>query len=627
MTRRGLSILIGLAIAAAPVSSAAAGVVVLANRTEGRVPFVWIQPDGRQVRRVLDRTEVVPLSTDAGDTTVTVVFDAGGRPRSLALHNYRIYEFRRQGERLELAECPLPGLPASADAAAPTEPAVARDAVCTIPVKILADDKEPTTRRVWEKRYRQRVAAASAIIERYCRVRFEVVAVETWRSQDDARELGPLIAEFERTVKAAPARLAIGFTGQYQSLLGEKHMGGTHGPFRPHILIREWGRQIEEPDRLEMLIHEVGHYLGAVHSAEDWSVMRPDISGGKARARSFHIGFDAPNTLAMYLVGEALRSRGRFPICLGQLPAAGKDRLRSVYRLLTAALPTDPAAPAYLAMLDRSVGLADEPAERVRALIGGARIVVQAVTEAARKNQQLPKEIPSPAEKGQQDKGHGPVEKKATGKGLAAADPQTRLEGDRLSEYYVRRAAAAARQLPPEVARGAFLLGLGVAMDDSALLWDSPVTGAIWRQIESSSERTARLAVLGNPTMQTRHDWAQHFSVSAALVVLVGLQGAEGMGIVKELNDARGGSGFSFADYLADLSGIFFAGAVDGGKLQLSRLQDGFTVADFLPKPDGLKEGIGWDDFVKMYGFPPDRRLSQERELLRRRILALPGHQ
>jgi len=226
--------------------------------------------------------------------------------------------------------------------------------VCTIPVKVLVDDKEPTVQRIWEKRYRERMAAASEIIERHCCVRFEVVAVGTWTSDNGAREMEQLITEFERDVEMAPARLAIGFTGQYQTLREDKHMGGTRGPFRSHILIREWGRQIAEPERLEILVHELGHFLGAAHSSEHRSVMRPDISDRQARARNFRIGFDAPNTLIMYLVGEELRSRPL--MSLGQLSSITKDQLRVVYSSLAAALPTDPAARMYLALLDQLPG-------------------------------------------------------------------------------------------------------------------------------------------------------------------------------------------------------------------------------------------------------------------------------
>jgi hypothetical protein len=53
----------------------------------------------------------------------------------------------------------------------------------------------------------------------------------------------------------------------------------------------------------------------------------------------------------------------------------------------------------------------------------------------------------------------------------------------------------------------------------------------------------------------------------------------------------------------------------------------GCRVGDFLRDATGLKEGIGWDEFVSTYGLPPERRLFQEREPLRRRIPALRGYQ
>ena len=170
------------------------------------------------------------MPTDDMDNAVCVLFEDGSLPWQQTLREGGIYDVRSDGSKLELVERPFPGLLAPASRLAPTPPARPRDAVCTIPVKILADDKEPTVRRIWEKRYRDRVAAASDIIERYCHVRFEVVVVGTWHSADGARELGQLIAEFERTVNPAPARLAIGFTGQYQALGGERHMGARAAP-------------------------------------------------------------------------------------------------------------------------------------------------------------------------------------------------------------------------------------------------------------------------------------------------------------------------------------------------------------------------------------------------------------
>jgi hypothetical protein len=484
-------------------------------------------------------------------------------------------------------------------AAGPFVSAVKADPVCTISVKVVVDQKEPMLQQVWEKRYRDRLAAASNIFEQTCHVRFKVVAVGTWISDDNARDFEQFIKDFERKANPAPARLVIGFTGQYYKLREDVRIGGTHGPFRTHILISEWSHGVTDPERLEILVHELGHFLGAAHSPEHQSVMRPDISDRQSRRADFHISFDARNAKAMTLVVEGLSKRPLFH--LAQLPPSTKEQLRTIYQSLAAGLPNDPAAPRYLAMLDQSLGVAGESPKRADDVIAGARIVVRAVTAAAEKNRKLPK------------------------KGAGGTGAAVRLEGDQLTDFYVRQAAAAAKRLPPSVAAPALLMGLGVALDDSPLLSNTPVIGAVWQRIESSSARLTRIESLGAPTMRGRRDWAQHFAVSAALAVLVGPQGAEVAGIRKEMTDAIGGSGFSFADYSADLAGIEFATAVSSGRIPLSRLESRFAVPDFLPEAKGLREGIMWKDFEKQYGIPPDPRLLRERDALRAKILAMPG--
>ena len=98
-----------------------------------------------------------------------------------------------------------------------------------------------------------------------------------------------------------------------------------------------------------IFVHELGHFMGAAHSAEDTSVMRPTLGDRRSCVRGFHIGFDGPNTMAMYLLAEELHSR---PISrLSQLPPETKAPLRRVYASLAEALPDDPAAPKYLELL------------------------------------------------------------------------------------------------------------------------------------------------------------------------------------------------------------------------------------------------------------------------------------
>jgi hypothetical protein len=198
-----------------------------------------------------------------------------------------------------------------------------------------------------------------------------------------------------------------------------------------------------------------------------------------------------------------------------------------------------------------------------------------------------------------------------------------------LTAYYVRAAAAAAGRLPrraPVERARAFLLALGVMLDDSSLLRKNPVTGGLWRRIETDAERARRLAVLGTPTVHGRHDLAQHFSVSAGLTAMAGARAAEAAGVLKELLDAEGGSGFSFADLAADLAGVAFAEQILRAPERLAGVAKSFTVADYAPSPRGLIEGLSSRQFARRYGSVNDKRFRTALEALRRRVRALPGY-
>jgi hypothetical protein len=278
---------------------------------------------------------------------------------------------------------------------------------------------------------------------------------------------------------------------------------------------------------------------------------------------------------------------------MDQFAPATKDVLRSVYASLAATMPTDPSSPKCLAMLGSPGQTVARPGGRFEDIVAGARIVLKAMTQAGRENQQLPL-------------------------------PRT---GDALTSYYVRRAAAAARQLPPPVAAKAFLAALGVGLDDSTLLRDALPTGLVWMQIEPATERKERLSVLGLPTMQRRHDSAQHFGVSAALVAIAGPEAARAAGVVKELSDSRqGGSGFSFADLCADMAGVRFAVRVCDGTIGLDTIAADFDVADYMPSMDGLREDMPFAVFVRDFGGPLGDRFDRECRRILERIDALPGY-
>ncbi len=364
MIVRRLLIAIGLVLMAGTFAPpAGAGVVVLTNRADVKVSYILLQPDGRQIPQELAHDDVASLPTPDG---VKVVFAGDGQSRRYLLRANGIYYFHADGKKLEILQQPIPGLLALPADSASLRPAGApslqpaadqQDFTVTFPVKLLVDDKEPRVRGLWEKEYRDRIAAASAIIQRHCRVRFKVEAIGVWTSDDNVHSFPELVADFERKVRPAQGQLAIGFTGQFKTLREDQRMGGSLGPFRSHIMIREWGQQITEPERLEILVHELGHFSApSIRPSRNPSCV--PISAIGNRGRSFRIRFDAPNTLILSLLSEEYHRRSLAH--LGQLPPSAKSQLRPIYQALAAALPSDPAAPRYLSMLNQPLLQAGE---------------------------------------------------------------------------------------------------------------------------------------------------------------------------------------------------------------------------------------------------------------------------
>lgn len=201
-----------------------------------------------------------------------------------------------------------------------------------------------------------------------------------------------------------------------------------------------------------------------------------------------------------------------------------------------------------------------------------------------------------------------------------------RLRGDRLTEHYVRRAAAAAAELPETLAAEAFLASLAVGLDDTGLVRGFPLIGARIAELESHAQRQRRTGVLGSPTIHGRRDLCLHFAVSAGLAAWLGPPAAEAAGLAKEVLDAQRGSGFSFADLAANTAGIEFARGVLDGRLALPDIAQSFRIADYVPAVRGLPEGIAWTRFQEEFGSLTGERFRSRHDAIRERVLALPGH-
>jgi hypothetical protein len=593
-------------------ASARAGVIVLANRTANDVTFTA----GGTTEKKIAPFEQAVLYVDGG---IAVSFVSKKETRTYRLEPDSAYFFAEQPSGVAIQ-----GIGAAAGSrdkpadgsGGPREGVVLKPPPLeTIPIRVFVDEEEPSRQVVWEARIRRRIAAVSALTERTCRVRFEVAGADSWESDNKAPDLPAILTDFEKKVPRGNSRLMIGFTSQRTSETTQVlHLGGTRLPLHPYIMVREWTPPTE-PGRLEVLIHEIGHYLGSLHSPETTSVMRPKLGDGRSVSLKFPVDFDPLNTLAMNLVVNEVRTR--HIRSLAQLTEPTKERLRQIYREVQTAMPDDATPAKFLALLGNpprkepdlpkpeapkvAIPLPAEPASGAN-LEKNARVIVDTIVKAADENRKLPD------------------------RATPGTAPPFRRSGDALTEYYFREAARVARDLPQGEAAPAFLVGVSIALDTADVFRKNPVTGALWKRIEPDEDRQRRLKVLGSPTIFNRHDSCQHFVDSAALIVVSGAI-AEAAGLAKELLDSQaGGSGFSFADLASDQSGLAFGRELLAEPGLLNRVIDGFAIADFAVPPDGLIEGLTFEEFSSRYGSISDPRFLRELDQLRKRVRDLPGY-
>ena len=539
-------------------SVASAGTIVLANRTMETISFQLAGQDCK-----VPPGEVLPIRAEMSQT---LRFSGSVRPYYTVDPNAVYFFGPAPPSRIELVQIGLGGDATSSRlfesdllAPGPNSTLQASGLVTTIPVKVLVDEDEAATRDNWEQRIRNRITEASAIFERHCFVRFEVVAVATWKSNDENSSFEQSLVEFEREISPHPARLAIGFTSQYRVMLGRTHLGGTRGPMHSHLLVREWSNRISEAERLEVLVHELGHFLGAVHSPEKDSVMRAVLGDKQARAVGFRIGFDPVNALAMSLVSEAMHNSrvNRF----SEMRLATQLELCKLYGEIARTDPSDKTPAQYVGILENAT---------IQPLLHGTKLVL-------------------------------------IGMGRSAASK------DELTELYIRRAAAVAERLAGSVGPRAFLLGIGLGLDRTSALREHRLIGPFYELIETNPQREARLNLLGVPTAYDKHELARHFLIAAALTAVVGVESAERACLAFQLGDSMKPGDFSPEMYQADLAGIVFAHRIVSGELSLQDVAKQFVVAGHLPHFDNIEVLASPADFKDRYGSVADPRFRKLR--------------
>lgn len=128
-------------------------------------------------------------------------------------------------------------------------------------------------------------------------------------------------------------------------------------------------------------------------------------------------------------------------------------------------------------------------------------------------------------------------------------------------------------------------------------------------------------------TLAGRKDFPQHFTISAALAATAGSPLADAVGLYKEVDDARGGSGFSFSDLAADRAGTRFGELAVQSPQAARRLQQraaGVTAAaELMPEASDLPEFMPEAEFRRRFGGLGQPAYQRQVDEIERRVAVL----
>jgi uncharacterized protein YfiM (DUF2279 family) len=124
-----------------------------------------------------------------------------------------------------------------------------------------------------------------------------------------------------------------------------------------------------------------------------------------------------------------------------------------------------------------------------------------------------------------------------------------------------------------------------------------------------------------------RWDLSQHYLASAALSAVGGSELSRTAGVLKELKDSRGGSGFSFVDLVADHAGALLGQkAVESNRsarLLQAQIAGGLSDAQILPAFKDFPEGMSEAQFKRAFHDTHSPRYKKMLQAIDRRIATL----
>jgi uncharacterized protein YfiM (DUF2279 family) len=128
-------------------------------------------------------------------------------------------------------------------------------------------------------------------------------------------------------------------------------------------------------------------------------------------------------------------------------------------------------------------------------------------------------------------------------------------------------------------------------------------------------------------TIDKRNDFAKHFMLSAAITAYTDTVLSDAIGLYKEIEDSRSGSGFSFNDIAADRAGTRFGERAITNQTSARQLQKlvsaGLTDVDLMPPWSDLPESMPEAEFKQRFGGIDTPAYQQMVREIEKRVAAL----
>lgn len=581
---------LGLSLVLAAGEFASAAVIVLGNYTPNDITCT-VADGGKKRSITIAKAQVMPVPV-SGPCDIT--FPAKPDDATLRLDPYHAYVFLPDAKAgVKLDGVFLPGDIPLRDTKPDPAP-LAREPL-KVPVTLLVDDADPRADALWQRTLRKRFDEVAETILAHAPIKLEFAGFATWESDPSLKDMTELHGDFATKVKVKPGSLAIGYTSRVKVDPKEpQHLipfGAAKALPGGHILLRESGPR-SDPEKVEALIQYLGFAFGATlieNEKDPGSVMRVKIADGLALHPQYRFRFDPLNALAMNIWAEELR---KSPLTkLDDVSEANRARLARIYKALLKERPGDSFALEYINEFDRDVAKAPDVKPKDPPVPAP-----------------MPKAEPTPPP---ETLSRDQVARHVVRAVVAKAKSKTNaLSGDELTNEYVKAAAAAAwREDGPQGSQddrmSGLLIGIGIALDDTDALRNDPACTETVKGIESDSDRTERVKLLGNPTLNGRRDWCRRFAIGCASGELHRTaSGAEKAAIARSLDSAA----LSFSALAAEFAGIELSRKSNLDLIHARRLTGDVVLAAHLPPLAGLREGISAERFREDFGSDADPR-------------------